>query len=65
METFKLIRVDAWIIQSKHAMECHKLKDNYSLNLKSMSMTISPFLIILTMTHMMELVSSATPVSVT
>jgi hypothetical protein len=30
-----------------------------------MSMTISPFLIILTMTHMMELVSSAVSVFVT
>ena len=63
MRKFKLNRVDAWIIQSKHAMECHKLKDNYSLNLKSVSMIISPFLIILT--HMMELVSSATSVLVT
>jgi hypothetical protein len=42
-----------------------KLKDNYSLSLKSMSKTISPFLIVLTMTHMMEFVSSAMSVSVT
>jgi hypothetical protein len=35
--------VDAWIIQSKHAMEYKKLKDNYSSSLKSMSKTISPF----------------------
>ena len=41
------------------------LKDNYSLNFKSMSKTISPFLIILTMTHMMEFMSSATSTSVT
>ena len=41
------------------------LKDNYSLNFKSMSKTISPFLIILTMTHMMEFVSSAVSVFVT
>jgi hypothetical protein len=41
------------------------LKDNYSLNFKSMSKTISPFLIILTMTHMMEFVSSATSIFVT
>ena len=41
------------------------LKDNYSLNSKSMSKTISPFLIILTMTHMMEFVSSASFVFVT
>jgi hypothetical protein len=27
---FKLNEVDAWIIQSKHAMEYNKLKDNYS-----------------------------------
>ena len=65
MENFKLIRVDAWIIQSKHAMEHKSLKDNYSLNFKSMSKTISPFLIILTMTHMMEFVSSAAFVFVT
>jgi hypothetical protein len=42
-----------------------KLKDNYSLSLKSMSKTISHFLIVLTMTHMMEFVSSAASVSVT
>ena len=65
MENFKLIRVDAWIIQSKHAMEHKSLKDNYSLNFKSMSKTISPFLIILTMTHMIEFVSSAASVFVT
>jgi hypothetical protein len=46
-------------------MECNKLKDNYSLSLKSISMTISPFLIILTMTHIMKLVSSAAFVSIT
>jgi hypothetical protein len=40
-------------------------KDNYSSNLKSMSKTISPFLIILTMTHMMEFASNAASVSVT
>jgi hypothetical protein len=62
---FKLNGVDAWIIQSKHAMECNKLKDNYSSNLKSMSKTISHFLIKLTMTHKMEFVSSAAFVSVT
>ena len=62
---FKLNGVDAWIIQSKHAMECKKLKDNYSSNLKSMRKTISPFLIKLTMTHKMEFVSSAAFVSVT
>ena len=54
------MEVDAWIIQSKHAVE-----DNYSSSLKSMSMTISPFLIILTMTHKMEFASSAAAVSVT
>ena len=42
-----------------------KLKDNYSSSLKSMSKTISPFLIILTMTHMMEFVSSVESVFVT
>jgi hypothetical protein len=41
------------------------LKDNYSSSLKSMSKTISPFLIILTMTHMMKFMSGATFVSVT
>ena len=60
MRKFKLNRVDAWIIQSKHAVE-----DNYLSSLKSMSMTISPFLIILTMTHKMEFVSSATSMFVT
>ena len=65
MRKFKLNGVDAWIIQSKHAMECNKLKDNYSSNLKSMSKTISPFLIKLTMTHKIEFVSSAAFVSVT
>ena len=39
-----------------------KLKDNYPLSLKFMSKTISPFLIIPTMTHMMEFVSSAASV---
>jgi hypothetical protein len=42
-----------------------KLKDNYSLSLKSMRKTISHFMIVLTMTHMMEFMSSATSVSVT
>ena len=65
MEKFKLIRMDAWIIQNKHAMEHKSLKDNYSLNFKSMSKTISPFLIILTMTHKMEFMGSAAFVSVT
>ena len=65
MRKFKLNGADAWIIQSKHAMECNKLKDNYSSNLKSMSKTISPFLIKLTMTHKMEFLSSAAFVSVT
>ena len=64
MRKHKLNEVDAWIIPSKHAVECKKLKDNYSLSLKSMSMTLSPFLITLTMTHM-EFVSSAAFVSVT
>ena len=41
------------------------LKDNYSLNFKSMSKIISPFLIILTMTHMMEFVSSVASTSIT
>ena len=41
------------------------LKYNYSLNFKSMSKSISPFLIILTMTHMMEFVSSAASVFIT
>ena len=61
MRKFKLNGVDAWIIQTKHAMECNKLKDNYSSNLKSMSKTISPFLIKLTI----EFVSSAEFVFVT
>ena len=65
MREFKLNRVNAWIIPSKHAVECKRLKDNYSSSLKSMSKTISPFLIILTMTHKMEFVSSAASVSVT
>jgi hypothetical protein len=47
---FNLNGMNAWIIQSKHAMGCKNLKDNYSLSLKSMSKTISYFLIILTMT---------------
>ena len=42
-----------------------KFRDNYSLSLKSMSKTISPFSIILTMTHMMEFVSSAASIFVT
>ena len=46
-------------------VECKKLKDNYSSSLKSMSKTITPFLIILTMTHKMEFVSSAMFVFVT
>ena len=46
-------------------MECKMSKDNYSSSLKSMSKTISPFLIILTMTHMMEFVSSAAYVFIT
>ena len=41
------------------------LKDNYSSSLKSMSKTITPFSIILTMTHMIEFVSSAASVFVT
>ena len=57
--------MDAWIIQSKHAMEYKKLKDNYSSYLKSMSKTISAFLIKLTMTHKMKFVSSATHVFIT
>jgi hypothetical protein len=44
---------------------CKNLKDNYSSTLKSMSVTISPFLIILAMTHMIEFVSSAASVFVT
>ena len=42
-----------------------KFRDNYSLSLKSMSKTISPFSIILTMTHMMEFVSSTASVFIT
>ena len=64
MRKHKLNGVDGWITQSKYAVECTKLKDNYSSSLKSISKTISPFLIILTMTHM-EFVSSAAFVSVT
>jgi hypothetical protein len=63
--TFKLNGVDAWIIPCKHVVECKKLKDNYSSSLKFMSKTLSPFLIILTMTHMMEFVSSAASIFVT
>ena len=62
---FKINGVDAWIIQSKHAMEYKKLKDNCSSNVMSLSKTISTFLIKLTMTHKMEFVSSAAFVSVT
>jgi hypothetical protein len=65
MRGFKLNRVDTWIIQSKHAIVWKILKDNYSSSLKSMSKTISSFLIILTMTHMMEFVSGAAFVPVT
>jgi hypothetical protein len=65
MREFKLNEMDAWITPSQHAMECKKLKDNYSLSLKSMNMTILPFLIILTMTHMIKFVSSAASVFVT
>jgi hypothetical protein len=46
-------------------MVCKILKDNYSSSLKSMSKAISPFLIILTRTHIMEFVSVAAFVSVT
>jgi hypothetical protein len=42
-----------------------KLRDNYSSSLKSMSKTISPFLIIFTMTRKMEFVSGAAFMSVT
>ena len=42
-----------------------KTKHNYLSSLKSMSMTILPFLIILTMTHKMEFVSSAVSVFAT
>jgi hypothetical protein len=65
MREFKVNGVDAWIIQSKHAMVCKILKDNYSSSLKSMSKTISPFLIILIITHIMEFMSGATFVSIT
>jgi hypothetical protein len=65
MREFKLNGVDAWIIQSKHAMVCKILKYNDSSSLKSMSKTISPFLIILTVTHIMEFVSGAAFFSVT
>jgi hypothetical protein len=65
MREFKLNGVDAWIIQSKQAMVCKILKDNYSSSLKSISKTISPFLIILTMTRIMEFMSSAAFISVT
>ena len=65
MRKHKLNGVDAWITQSKYAVECTKLKDNYSSSLKFMSKTVSPFLIILTMTHMMEFISSAASVFVT
>ena len=64
-ENFKLNGMDAWIIPSKHAVECKKLKDNYSSSLKYMSKTFSPFLIILTMTYMMEFMSSAASIFVT
>ena len=47
----KLNGMDAWIIQSKHVVECKNFKDNYSSNLKSMSKTMSSFLIKLAMTH--------------
>jgi hypothetical protein len=40
-------------------------KNNYSLSLKSMGKTISPFLIILIMTHNIEFVSRATSLFVT
>ena len=45
MRKHKLNRMDAWIIPSKHVVEHKKLKDNYSLSLKSMSITISPFFV--------------------
>lgn len=35
----------AWMIRSKHTMECWNLKDRCSTNLKSMRRTISPMLI--------------------
>jgi hypothetical protein len=46
-------------------MVCKILKDNYSSSLKSMSKTASPFLIILTITHIMEFVTGVAFVSVT
>jgi hypothetical protein len=46
-------------------MVCNILKDNYSSSLKSMSKTISPLLIILNMTHIIEFVSGTTFVFVT
>jgi len=61
MREFKLNEADAWI---KTCNNMQKLKDNYS-SLMSMSKTISTFLIILTMTHMIEFVSSAASVFVT
>jgi hypothetical protein len=57
--------MDVWIILSKHAVKCKKLKDDYSSSLKSMSMTILHFLIIFTMIHMMEFVSSAASIFAT
>jgi hypothetical protein len=65
MREFKQNGVDAWIIQSKHAMVCKILKDNYLSSLKFMSKTISPFLIILTMTHIMKFVSGVAFIFVT
>ena len=41
MREFKLNRVNAWIIPSKHVVECKRLKDNYSSSLKSMSKTLT------------------------
>jgi hypothetical protein len=46
-------------------MVCKNLKDNYSSSLKSISKTISPFLIKLTMTHMIKFVSSAASIFIT
>ena len=57
MREFKLNGMDAWIIPSKHEVECQKLKDNYSLSLKSMNKTISPFLVKLTMTYKIKFAS--------
>ena len=65
MKKHKLNGLDASITQSKYAVVCKNSKDNYSSSLMCMRKTISPFLIILTMTHMMEFVSSAASVSVT